>query len=212
MKFTLPWRSAILGLGAVVVLVLTAGCGASSSSALSATQLGKPVSMPAGVFTDTAGQPYNLKTQSRNRLTLLYFGYTNCPDICPTTMADLGSAIRSLPTKVADDVQVVFVTSDPARDTPAVIGKWLANFDNHVPHPFIGLRTGVAQVDAYAKKLGVPLQPPVTEKDGSIEVTHGAQTVAFLPHTEQADYVWLPGTTPQQYANDITQLENSNTT
>lgn len=197
-------RTALLAMTAAIA-ALTAGCGSGGGS-LTAVQLGQPEAVPAGTFTDTAGQPYDLQQQAKGKLTLVYFGYTNCPDVCPTTMADLGTALRSLPAAVEKKVQVVFITSDPARDTPPKIKAWLAHFDSGVANPFVGLRTTVPDVDAFGKTLGIPLEPPVTQKDGTVGVTHGAETLAFAPTDGNADYVFLPGTTAQQYAHDIKHL------
>jgi protein SCO1/2 len=197
--------------GTCAVAALVAACGGSGGS-LNAAQLASPLSFPAGSFTDTANQQYDPASASTGLLTLVYFGYTNCPDVCPTTMADLGTALRSLPSDVSKNVQVVFVTSDPARDTPAVMSKWLANFDTGLPRPFIGLTNTIPVIDAYADKLGVPLEAPEKEKDGTISVTHGAQVIAFSPKTHTADYVWLTGTTVKQYASDIRQLESGKVT
>lgn len=200
-------RSRLAGfLAAAALAALTAACGSSGGAVSTAVQLGQPEAIPAGSFTDTAGQPYDLRQQAKGKLTLVFFGYTNCPDECPTTMADLGTALRSLPTDVADKVQVVFITSDPARDTSPVLRAWLHHFDAGLANPFVGLRTSVAAVDAYGKKLGIPLQPPVTQKDGTVDVVHGAETLAFAPSTGEADYVFLTSTTSQQYAHDIKHL------
>jgi protein SCO1/2 len=195
-----------VGVGALAALI--AACGSSGGS-LTAVQLGQPEAIPAQTFTDTAGQPYSLQQQAKGKLTLVYFGYTNCPDVCPTTMADLGTALRSLPASVDKKVQVVFITSDPGRDTPSKIKSWLGHFDSGVANPFVGLRTTVPEVDAFGKKLGIPLEPPVIKKDGSedvYEVTHGAAVLIFAPDTGKADYTFLPGATAQQYAHDIKHL------
>jgi protein SCO1/2 len=200
------------------VAALSVGCGAShgaaptaAGSSLNAAQISPAFAMPAGTFTDTSGKPLNLLTEAKGLTTLVYFGYTHCPDVCPTTMADLGSALRSLPTSMTDHIQVVFITSDPARDTPAVMAHWLANFDTGLPRPFVGLTAPLPAIDAYAAKLGIPLEPPTKESDGTIEVTHGAETLVFGARTEQAGYVWLPGTTPAQYAADLKKLAPATT-
>lgn len=193
---------AALAVGVAAVAAVTAACGSGGGGALTAVQLGKPEALPVGMFTDTAGQPFNLAQQAKGKLTLLYFGYTNCPDVCPTTMADLGTALRALPAKMDAKVQVVFVTSDPARDTTTAIKAWLAHFDQGLAHPFVGLRTTVPKVDAYAKKLGIPLEPPII-KNGQEEVTHGAEVLIFSPKTGAADYTWLPGATVGQYDHDL---------
>ncbi|HEX7354501.1 MAG TPA: SCO family protein [Mycobacteriales bacterium] len=203
-------RVAVLAAAAGLAVLATA-CG-SGSGGLTAVQLGKPEAIPAQTFTDTAGQPYDLQQQAKGKLTLVYFGYTNCPDVCPTTMADIGTALRSLPASTQKKVQVVFVTSDPGRDTPPKIRAWLDHFDQGLANPFVGLRTTVPAVDAFGQKLGIPLEPPVIKQDGTedvYEVTHGAAVLIFAPKTATADYTWLPGATAQQYAHDIKHFVSS---
>lgn len=199
--FRVPFRLSLLAL-AVALTATLAGCGGGGQG-LTAVQLGRPEAIPAGTFTDTNGQPYDLQQQAKGRLTLVFFGYTNCPDECPTTMADLATALRSLPESMDRQVQVVFITSDPRRDTPAVMKDWLSKFDSGVANPFIGLRTSVESVDAFGKKLGVALEPPVVHPDGTEEVVHGTQTLIFAPSSARADYFFELGTTPKQYAHDI---------
>ncbi len=202
-------RLAAAALAVLTLLPLLSACGRSGGvTQTAAAQISPPIALPAGTFTDTTGKPYDLRARDSGVMTLLYFGYTNCPDVCPTTMADIGTALRSLPVSVSKDLQVVFITSDPARDTPSVLRSWLANFDSGLPRPFVGLRTSVAAVDAYAAKVGVPLEPPTTGKNGTVEVTHGAETLLFSAGTEAASYVWLPGTTSSQYAADIRTIRS----
>jgi protein SCO1/2 len=199
-------RLAAASIAGLLAAAALAGCGASgSSSGFAGDVIDPPFTLPAGSFIDTAGATYDLAHQATGHVTVVYFGYTHCPDICPTTMADLGIALRSLPAKTADDIQVVFVTSDPRRDTPSVIGTWLAHFDTGLAHPFIGLATSQSMVDAYGEKLGIALSPPTINKDGSEDVVHGAEALAFSPDDE-AHLVWSPGTTPKQYAADLTKL------
>jgi protein SCO1/2 len=199
----------------VAVLALTSCSRGQSSSATAASstgyrgdQLSQPVALTAtdqsAVFTSTAGGTATLASLNAGRLMLLYFGYTHCPDVCPTTMADLGQALRQLPSQIQSHVQVVFVTSDPARDTAPVMKAWLNNFDPQLPTPFIGLTASLQQIDAVATSLGVPLSPPVTEPDGTISVEHGAQTLAFV--NGKASVLWLAGTAVPDYAHDITTL------
>ena len=202
------WARVILVAASVVALAATTGCGSGESSSFDGAQLASPIALPPGTFTDTAGAEYDLKAKAQGHLTLVYFGYTNCPDVCPTTMADIGTALRSLPAATQKDVHVVFITSDPVRDTPAVLKRWLGNFDQNVPNPFVGLNTDVSTVVAYAAKVGVPIEAPTTNADGTVEVTHGSQVLAFEPDGE-ANLVWLGGTTPKQYAHDIALLAKS---
>ncbi len=158
-------------------------------------------------FQSTTGSATTLAALGKGKLMLLYLGYTHCPDVCPTTMADLGVALRQIPTVERYHTQVVFVTSDPARDTTPVMTAWLNHFDSGLPVPFVGLTAAISQIDKVATSVGVPLSPPVKNPDGSITVQHGAQTLAFIKG--KADLLWTAGTTPQQYAHDIMQLFNS---
>jgi protein SCO1/2 len=170
--------------------------------------LAEPITLTAAdssvSFRSTAGTQTTLARAGQGKLMLLYFGYTHCPDVCPTTMADLGEAIKQLPSQEQFHTQVVFVTSDPARDTPPVLKSWLSNFDTGLPVRFLGLTASISQIDQVAKSLGVPLSPPVKNPDGSITVEHGAQTLAFLH--DKASLLWLAGTTSTQYAHDIAAL------
>ncbi|MBL7620713.1 SCO family protein [Frankia sp. AgB1.8] len=200
-----------------VVGVVLAGCGSgtsssasgsgwvvdspSNSSGLRGTELGAPVAKPDLVLTDTTGKPYDLKAATAGRLTLLYFGYTHCPDVCPTTMADLGVALHQLPAAVQQRTAVVFVTSDPARDTPAVLKTWLANFDT----TFVGLTGDLKTIDTAANAVGVPLEPPVRQSDGTYTVQHGAQVLAFEPDGK-ARMVYLAGTPVADYVHDLPLL------
>src|SRR5262249_43299152 len=94
-----------------------------------------PLAKPRFVLTDTSGAPFDFWERTQGFVTLLFFGYTYCRDQCPLHMANIGSALKTLPSGFADKVKLVFVTTDPARDTPAVLRHWLDRFDRR----FIGL-------------------------------------------------------------------------
>ncbi|WP_375498386.1 SCO family protein [uncultured Jatrophihabitans sp.] len=220
-----PGRSAaVLALGATLALTI-AGCSSSSTGQSGAPvvingtttsaggirgdELSQPVVLDAAaknaVFQSTAGGTTTLGALQKGGLMLLYFGYTHCPDVCPTTMADIGLALKKVPAQTQARTQVVFVTSDPARDTTSVEKQWLANFDSGLTRPFVGLTASLSEIDAVAKSVGVPLSPPVKEPDGSITVEHGAQTLAFT--ADKAHVVWLAGTSQGDYAHDIAALD-----
>ena len=173
----------------------------SQQSKYKGTELGVPTPIPAVTLTDFNGKPYDLKANAAGKVTLVYFGYTHCPDECPTTMADLAAALRLLPASTSAKVQVVFVTTDPDRDTGPVLKDWLGKFNP----AFVGLTGTVAQVDNAAKLAATPVAPPVKNADGSIEVDHGTQVNAFgadgLAHV-----VWLADVAPKDIAHDIALL------
>src|SRR5271166_1749253 len=77
-----------------------------------------PLPKPRFVLTDTSGGAFDFRQRTDGYVTLLFFGYTNCPDQCPMHMANLGAALKKLPGGIADQVKLVFVTTDPARDSP----------------------------------------------------------------------------------------------
>jgi protein SCO1/2 len=168
--------------------------------------LDPPVALPAsaGPFTTTAGGSTTLGQLQNGKLLLVFFGYTHCPDVCPTTMADVGQALRESDPNVRAATEVAFVTSDPVRDTPNVMKTWLSNFDTGLPNKFVGLTASTTLIDSTAKKVGVPLEPPVKQKNGTWTVDHGAQLLAF--QNGQAHVLWLSGTTVADYKHDLTQL------
>ncbi len=151
--------------------------------------LAEPTPRPAFTLTDTEGQPYDFTAETQGRLTLLFFGYTSCPDICPIHMATLSAALEQpgMPNPV-----VVFVTTDPVRDTPERLRSWLDNFSPE----FIGL-TGTPEEIAAAEDAAGVARSLVAPTDGTAgdgttdgstgddsddyEVGHAAQIIAYTP-------------------------------
>ncbi|TKJ35178.1 SCO family protein [Blastococcus sp. CCUG 61487] len=129
--------------------------------------LAEPYRRPTFSLTDTTGAPFDFRTQTAGKPTLLFFGYTNCPDVCPTTMADVAVALRTVDPEIAEQVQVVFVSTDPAVDTPEVLGEYLGRFDGDLPNRFIGL-TG-SQEDVVTAQLAAGV--PQAEDDGRMHST-----------------------------------------
>jgi protein SCO1 len=131
-----------------------------------------PQPRPSFTLTDTAGRPFAFGTQTAGHPTLVFFGYTNCPDVCPTTMADIHQALTKLPVALQARTDVVFVSTDVKHDTAPVIKRWLANFDAGVKARFIGLRGTQAQIDAAQAAAHITLA-----EDGG--QTHSAQVLLF---------------------------------
>jgi protein SCO1/2 len=117
------------------------------------------------VHADFMLRDFNGKTRSlldfRGKVVVLYFGYTHCPDICPTTLADLAQVMRMLG-KDAQRVQVLFVTLDPERDTPALLSKFVTAFD----HSFLGLYGDAKQTADAAKSFGVNYEKHYDKRGG----------------------------------------------
>ena len=187
--------------GGGLVAVATAPAAPSGAWPYYGTRIEPTVALPSFQLTDTGGAPYRPSTRAAGRIVTLFFGYTACPDECPTTMADIAAALRELPAAVRARVTTLFVTLDPAHDTAAVLRKWLDNFDTG----FVGLSGPVATVDRDALALGVPARPPTTDAAGTRTVDHGTQTLVFGPDGT-ARFVWSPETTVADIAHDLKQL------
>ena len=163
--------------------------------------LGNPIPMPEAVLTASDGQPFDLRADTSGRYTLVYAGYTNCPDVCPTTVADLAAALRGMDPQLAGQVDVLMVSTDPPRDTPPRMRQWLDQFSTD----FEGLTGPTDEVLSTINAMGIDVQPPQEEPDGSLTVEHGAQVLAFAPGGE-ATLLWTSGTTPSEFRDDLTQL------
>ena len=200
-----------LTLGCLLTALL-AGCGGAAAdhsspvkisaptSDLHGTTVDTPFQEPDLTLTGTSGRPVNLMKSTKGRLTLVYFGYTHCPDVCPTTMADLAGALRLLTSAQRKRIAVVFITTDPSRDTPKVIKSWLAAFDPS----FIGLTGDYAKIQAAAKSLGIALERPGS-MSGDYQVTHGAEVLPFGTD-HQAHVIYTAGVSSRDYAADLPKL------
>lgn len=205
---TLPrrgmFRGAALPLLAVAVLLLAA-CGSSSNNAKAAQLHGAfpttPAPKPNVTLTDTSGQPYNLMQQTQGYVTLVYFGYTHCPDVCPATMANIGTVMKQLPAKVSSRIKVVFVTTDPQRDTPAVNRAWL----DHFSPSFVGLTGDQASINKALATAGLPPAQQEADGTGGYGVDHAAFVLAYTPDN-LAHVVYPEGVTLADWKSDMTQL------
>ncbi|AWZ05817.1 MULTISPECIES: SCO family protein [unclassified Streptomyces] len=171
------------------------------SSPYKGTELSKPFAKPALVLTGADGQPFDLRERTAGRTVLLFFGYSSCPDVCPTTMGDVAVALGKQPQEIRDNTQVVFVTTDPERDTPAALDKWLDAFSPS----FIGLSGNLEQVKKAAIGVGIAIEDPKKHHDGSVTSDHGAQVLAFTPDGE-GRVVYTSGTTVDDFTHDLPLL------
>ncbi|MEU2287678.1 SCO family protein [Streptomyces sp. NPDC013178] len=172
------------------------------SSKQAATVLDQPFTKPNLVLTDTQGKKYDLRKETAGHPTLLYFGYTHCPDVCPLTMNNIAVAKKQLPKAEQDALRVVFVTTDPARDTPAALGAWLNGIDSQV----VGLTGDFTTIQTAARTVGISIEPPHKDKNGKMVSTHGTQVIAFSPKTNGGYLLYGEGVTVDQYAKDLPKI------
>jgi protein SCO1/2 len=212
MRTPLIRTAAALVTGVLAVGVL-AGCGSGEDKATPAvevsggttdvgTALDEPMAKPDLVLTDAHGKKYDLVKQTAGKPTLLFFGYTHCPDVCPTTMADIALAKKKLPKADQDKLQVVFVTTDPQHDDPKRLRGWL---DAQDPS-FIGLTGDYATIEAAAKSVGVFVEKSKVSKSGVITANHGSQVLAYSPKDDKAHILYTAGVTSAQYAKELPKL------
>ncbi|MBV2354774.1 SCO family protein [Streptomyces sp. J2-1] len=173
-----------------------------SSSHGAATVLDQPFAKPDLNLTDTHGKAYDLRAETKGHPTLVYFGYTHCPDVCPTTMSNIAVAAKSLPKAEQDDLRVVFVTTDPGRDTPSELGKWLGGIDPR----FIGLTGDFRAIQAGARSIGISVDPTTKDKKGNLVSVHGTQVMAFSPKDDKGYVLLGDNATVDDYTKDLPKL------
>jgi protein SCO1/2 len=202
---------------AVLLLALLAGCGSSSGQGggngvvsgvttsdhdgYAGALLPTPYVVPDVSLTATDGSPFSLARDTRGKLTVLFFGYTRCPDICQVVMGTIASAYARLDTAQQARVQVVFATTDPARDTTKVLRSYLDRLNPR----FIGLTGRISALDAAGKPLGVFIKKGDKLPSGGYDVSHTTSVIA-IGSRGKAPLIWNATTSPAQMAGDIEKL------
>src|SRR3974377_2108370 len=205
LRFLCPYLVAICLAGSVsLVSGQESEHGANRPQQLEVTYRGglitPPLQKPRFVLADTSGVPFDFWTRTQGSVTLLFFGYTFCPDQCPMHMANLGAALKKLPTGVADQVKLVFVTTDPVRDTPVQIRRWLDNFDKR----FVGLTGTEAALEAVQKAVGVPLAYRTFDKR-NYPIAHANFVVAYTKDN-LAHVIYPGGVSKEDWIHDLPLL------
>ena len=163
--------AALLALG---VLTL-AGCQQSAAEKFVNTDVTGLEYAKDFALTDHNGKPRTL-ADFKGKAVVMFFGYTQCPDVCPTTMAEMANVMKELGPQ-ADKVQVLFVTVDPARDTPQILSQYVPAFDKR----FLGLYGDEAATAKVAKEFKVFYQKVPGKTAGSYTMDHTAGSYVFDP-------------------------------
>jgi protein SCO1 len=194
---------------ALALLVVLTACGG-GSGAPAEVQLGDddgyhgallelPYDVPPVKLTDTRGEPFTL-SQDRADLDIVFFGYTNCPDVCQVVMGTIAGAYVRLDKADQERVRVVFVTTDPARDTATELTGYLSRFNPD----FTGLTGSLADIDKLGKSMGIFIKKGQRLPSGGYEVDHTTSVTAVAGGT--APLVWTNGVAPKQMSQDIEKL------
>lgn len=221
-------RRRVLGLGAAATAVVAlGGCnldrGSSTDSSAepepkgdwSGTLLDPPFPKPDFTFADFDGNPYPLVEKTKGKLTILFYGYTNCPDVCPITLNTLARAKEAIASGPGSNPLVLFVGVDVDRDTPAVLKTYLGNIDPE----FIGLTPMGATkaekesqiVDSLAalKQAAPVIGEP--DKDGNYDVGHPAAVTVFSAD-DMAHRVYPSDVRQSQWVKDLPRLDKGDFT
>lgn len=162
-------------------------------------ELELPLVTPDFVLTDTAGEPFDFARDATRPVTLLYFGYASCPDVCPAHMAAISKALSEMPAAQAEQVEVLFVSVDAVNDTPETLGDYLDNFSAD----FIGLTGTADEVNAALRSVG--LAPTAISGPDEFPPRHPSDVLAYTAdHRAHVTYPF--GTPPSAYAGDLPQL------
>jgi protein SCO1/2 len=143
-------------------------------------------SLPSLTLTDQNGQALQVD-QLKHKWSLLFFGYTFCPDICPATLAQLRQLQGMLPTEAKDKLRVVLVTVDPHRDTPEQLKQYLGFFDP----AFLGLTGSQEDLQKLAAAVSIPYIPADTSKE-NYTVDHSGNLVIIGPDGTQRGFIRAP--------------------
>lgn len=197
------WRRAVVAAG--IGITLLSGCASGSESTgeggYTATQLPDAWAVPATGLTDTDGAAYSLTGDTTKPVTLVFFGYTHCPDICGMVMGNIASALARLDEKQREQVEVTFVTTDPARDDEAALRTYLDRYNED----FIGLTAPMKRILEVGDAFHVAIEKGEKLPSGGYDVTHGTQIFA-VDETEQIPMYWGQDTSPSDLAADLSTL------
>jgi protein SCO1/2 len=200
---TTIWRSRrgrgpVFPLGLLLLALLVAACSPEApkfrSTDLTGADFGKELALAGH-----DGEPRTL-ADFRGKLVVLFFGYTHCPDVCPTTLADVAGVMKALG-KDAERVQVLFVTLDPERDTREVLAQYAPAFDPH----FLGMYGDAAATQRAAKEFKIFYEKRLGSAPGAYTVDHSAQ-IYVLDATGQLRLFARQDRIAQDLAEDLRTL------
>ena len=196
-----PLKAVVLTSALALGAVACGGDDAPAEQAFRGAVLDEQYVVPTTPLVDTEGEPYSLADDTDARLTLVFFGYVNCPDICQVVMSSLASAMTRLDEDDRAQVDVVFVTTDPARDDPQVLREYLDRFDPS----FIGLTGDLRTIVEVGEPLKVYVEKGEKLPSGGYDVTHGTQVTA-IDQKDRVPVIWTQGTSASELASDIHTL------
>jgi len=177
---------------------VVSGFSSSDEDGMEGAVLTEPYAWPEATLVDSHGDDLDLRAGLTAPLTMVFFGYTQCPDICQAVMADLASAVARLDGSEADALAVSFVTTDPARDDPATLRDYLDRFNP----AFEGVTGPLPDIVEVAEAVHIPVERGPRLPSGGYEVTHGTPILGVTPDGS-VPIVWTEGTSAARLATDM---------
>lgn len=189
------FRSGLL----VAMVVFLAGCSGQDWNSTDVSGV-----MPDLQFTLTSETGEEVGAEAfEGQVSLVFFGFTHCPDVCPLTLANLASQLRALPEDEREQIQVLFVSVDPARDTPELLADYTSAFGPD----FVGLTGTQAQLRELTRRYRVTYSYAEPDENGNYDVSHSSGVFAFNRDNE-AVVLMRDNMPPDQQLADIRQLIN----
>jgi protein SCO1/2 len=193
-------------LGAIfLALGAMSACGGQSADEpgeFTGTRLDQPYPAPTAELTDTSGQPYSLTADTDRPLTLVFFGYTHCPDACPLVMNNIAAGLQRLDDAQREQVDMVFVTTDPERDDGATLRDYLDGYDPG----FVGLTGELGDIVDAGKPLHLYVNDGKKLPSGGYDLGGHSTVVLGIDEDDEAVVVWNQQTSAVELANDIQTL------
>jgi protein SCO1/2 len=189
---------------ALCALVLLAGCSDDPDAQFNGRRLDQPYAVPDVELTATDGSAYSLARDRDAPLTLVFFAYTHCPDVCPMVLGSLASALTKLDDADRERVEVVVVTTDPARDTEAALRDYLDGYDR----TWEGLTGELGSIVEVASGLKTYVNDGRRLPSGGYDLGSHGTSVIGIDDSDRASVYWEQDTSPAQFASDFHTLLN----
>jgi len=184
-----------------LIILLFGGVACSPSYEFKGARFDPPAPVPDFELMADNGQPFRL-SESGGDITLVFFGYTFCPDVCPLTMVDVRQALAELEPSQRERVRVVFISADPERDTPEVLSKYLAAFSPD----FIGLTDDMEKIQAVMKPFGAFAEKEEVENSAAGYLVSHTARLYLLNTNHEIMLTYAFGFEPEDLRSDLTYL------
>ena len=192
-------RTLLTGGLAALTLLLAACAGEDEPATFTGARLDQPYQAPTVVLTDTEGTSYSLAEDTDKPMTLVFFGYTKCPDLCPMVMNNLAAGLNRLDDDDREQVDMVFVTTDPERDDGAVLRDYL----DHYGEGFVGLTGPLEDIVAAGDPLHLYVNDGKRLPSGGYDLGGHSTYVLGIDEDDEAVVVWNQETSAVEFATDI---------